>query len=141
MLTKKNKQVAVLVSIISMSVFMWGYRIIFPGDKKNKQSQSTNFFQKGLSQLGLGGSSHGAGKTKLFSWGRDPFFAKEIFNNKSKSFILNGILWDEKHPKAVINENIVSIGDKLGDTKVVDIKKDKVILHNGEESLCLTWNH
>ena len=44
---------------------------------------------------------------------------------------LNGIVWDEENPKAIINGAIIGIGDKLGVNTIVDIKKDRVILNDG----------
>jgi hypothetical protein len=71
-------------------------------------------------------------------WSRDPFIAQEKFKKKGVSkagaLKLSGILWDETKPAAIIDDNIVSVGDKIGDRKVTRITKDTVVLEeNGEE--------
>ncbi|MFC1646610.1 hypothetical protein ACFL2Y_05500 [Candidatus Omnitrophota bacterium] len=62
------------------------------------------------------------------SWGRSPFTLKKVVD---KTIRLNGIVWDEHIPKAIINDYIVGIGDTIGENTVVDIKQDRVILSDG----------
>lgn len=65
------------------------------------------------------------------SWGRNPFVAKETQTATSGKLILDGIAWDEKTPRAAINNRIVTIGDQVGGSTVVEILKDRVILNDG----------
>lgn len=69
-----------------------------------------------------------AKRTKFTTWSRNPFLQKRDSGGSSG---LTGILWDEKTPKAIINEAVVSIGNKIGEITVIDIKKDHVILNDG----------
>jgi hypothetical protein len=69
-------------------------------------------------------------KSNFASWGRDPF-APEKTSASAVPFILNGIILDKKEPKAIINNEIVGIGDKIGDAVIIDIKKNAVILNDG----------
>ena len=70
---------------------------------------------------------------------RDPFvlgpkaFTVEI----SSDFSLNGILWDEKNPQAIINNTIVGVGDEVGGSIVLEITQDKVILNDGARNFKL----
>lgn len=60
---------------------------------------------------------------------RDPFEfgpAQAVFSNEG--MVLNGIAWDKKSPSAIINGEVVGIGDKIGESVVTDIQKDKVVL-------------
>ena len=44
------------------------------------------------------------------------------------SLIVNGILWDDTTPTAIINSRVVGIGDIIFGKAVVDIERDRVIV-------------
>jgi len=46
---------------------------------------------------------------------------------------LSGILYDEKRPLAIINEQVVAEGDMLGNKQVIKISQDEVILRDEEK--------
>lgn len=77
-------------------------------------------------------------RTDFADWGKNPFLPKEVHTMPLTSLTLNGIVWDEDTPKAIINGEIVGVGDILGENRVVDIKPDKVILNDGTADLELT---
>lgn len=61
-------------------------------------------------------------------------FPQPIIIPVKKSFILNGIVYDEKKPLAVINDKIVEVGSLVGDAAVMEINPDSVKLNrNGED--------
>ncbi len=64
---------------------------------------------------------------------RDPF--SPPVRPVRDSFILSGILWDERNPTAVINNEIVQIGQKINGKTIVDIQKSKVIVNEGKENI------
>ncbi|MCX5715694.1 MAG: hypothetical protein NTV07_02310 [Candidatus Omnitrophica bacterium] len=69
------------------------------------------------------------GPAKAAAWGRDPFsFGKSTYASAENGMVLNGIVWDENAPSAIINDNIVKVGEEVDGKKVAEIKKDKVIL-------------
>jgi hypothetical protein len=72
-----------------------------------------------------------AKKSSYPSWGRNPFSPQAAPIRASRGPILNGIMWDREKPMAIINDNIVKVGDRVGLNLVVDIKQDKVILNDG----------
>ena len=65
---------------------------------------------------------------------RDPFTAAPIVNEKALSVgvDLTGILWDENKPLAIIDGNIVKKGARIGDKTIIDIKRDRVLLSDGQ---------
>jgi len=71
-------------------------------------------------------------------WGRDPFQGRKPDNPEEEpaerpSWTLNGILYSDTSPAAVINHVIVSTGDKINGAEVVAIYRDRVILDwNGQ---------
>ena len=47
-----------------------------------------------------------------------------------KALVLEGIVWDEKNPKVIINGNILGVGDHTGSNRIIAIKKDSVVIIN-----------
>ena len=82
-------------------------------------------------------------KTEFKSWGRNPFIKKGIQEKiqeniqekpavpESLKLTLNGIIWNAKNPRALINNAILSKGDKIGANTIVDIKQKSVVLNDG----------
>lgn len=64
------------------------------------------------------------------SWGRNPF-ARTGTGYGISGLVLNGIAWDKENPKAIVNDNIVGVGDKVAGNTVVAIKRAAVILSDG----------
>ena len=81
-------------------------------------------------------------QTKDIVLTRDPFFAilKEVPPEKETAvkLRLNGILFGQGVPKAIINGNVVVEGDVIYGNTVVDIKKKRVILNDGIHNFELT---
>lgn len=70
-------------------------------------------------------------------WSRDPFYGR-VYSAAGEGLIglqLQGILWDEKKPHALISEEIVSEGDSVGNNIVIKINKDSVLLNDGTKDL------
>jgi len=63
---------------------------------------------------------------------RDPFFVQQ--GPVDSAPVLEGILWDDQNPTAIINGVIVEIGGKVPGHTVIDIKRDSVILHDGTKN-------
>ena len=63
-------------------------------------------------------------------WGRDPFSlsASASLDAGLEDLILNGIMWDKDNPYAIINSDIVKVGDELRGMKVLEITEKLVIL-------------
>ena len=72
-------------------------------------------------------------------WGRDPFFRvgpAEMYKNASLS--LKGVsIARDKKAYAFINEQIVAVGDWIGNYEVVEIQKNRVLLQKGREEFYL----
>lgn len=71
----------------------------------------------------------GADAPQAAGWGRDPFsFGKATYATAEQGMALNGIVWDEKAPSAIINDTIVRVGEEINGKRVMDIQKNKVTL-------------
>lgn len=73
-------------------------------------------------------------RTNYSSWGRNPFTLQETSFKAFKGLILDGIMWEKEKPLAIINNDIVKIGDNVSGNIVVDIKQDRVILNDGAKN-------
>jgi hypothetical protein len=63
----------------------------------------------------------------------DPFTSNPITNKRidATGISLKGIIWDKNKPVALINEEVVKVGDSISGYSVKEIDKDKVILTGG----------
>ena len=68
-------------------------------------------------------------------WGRDPFLP-DTYNTKEHSMedlVFNGIMPDKQNPYAIINNEIVKLGDKADGMTVIEINENSVVLdENGK---------
>lgn len=70
-------------------------------------------------------------------WGRDPFVTA-IYQVKTEvgtgSFMLSAVIWDENKPLAIINGEVVCVGDAVGGCRVIKINKDNAVIEkDGKE--------
>lgn len=73
-------------------------------------------------------------QAKLIELRRDPFTAAPITSEKTlqSGVDLTGILWDKDKPLAIIDGEIIKKGERVGSKTVIDIKRDRIILSDGE---------
>ena len=75
---------------------------------------------------------------------RDPFGlasgAHEVQEKpKKKELSLEGIIWNAAKPQALIDGNLVKVGDKIGNAQVVEIKKDGVKMRDSEKEFYIRF--
>jgi hypothetical protein len=71
------------------------------------------------------------------AWGRDPFTGGSAGGEVS-GFDLSGILWDPSQPIAIINGQMLRVGEELEGYRVLAITQDTVSLSDGGQPLNLT---
>jgi len=132
-LNKIDKKIIALIIVSIIAVIALIYGIITPSkikraamaeSEKTKQiKQKEEFSQTGpfLSRKAL--------KSSYKQWGRSPFSLSAATGPHGLK--LDGILWDKKAPRAVINDVIVGAGDKIGNIIIREIRQDRVILNDG----------
>lgn len=64
-------------------------------------------------------------------WGEDPFVRDFSYLAEMKSLVVSAITISENEAYAIINNQIVHVGDILDGKKVVAIEKDRVIVEKG----------
>ncbi len=69
---------------------------------------------------------------------RDPFSknteksAPKTEDTPSSKLVLKGVFWSAGNPQALINGQVVKIGDKVRGAEVIDIKKEGVKMRTGD---------
>ncbi len=64
---------------------------------------------------------------------RDPFYP--VIEESASGFYLNGIVWDQEQPTAIINNAIFAVGDTVNGFQVVAIEQRRVLLNDGKNDL------
>lgn len=77
-------------------------------------------------------------RTEFAEYKKNPFIPKVKHAEAKRDVILNGILWDKTTPAAIINNEVVGVGDVIEGNTVVGITPNKVILNNGAGDFELT---
>jgi len=123
-----------LIALGIIAVFSLFYGIFTPTRTKPNFITKDTAIQKAIvTEKGIISLARGAKRSNYSSWGRNPFSISGIPIRRLGALTINGILWDKKNPLAIINEEIVKVGDKIYGNTVVGIKQDRVILNDGSK--------
>jgi len=136
---KQKKLKIVLPLLVVVMAFVWGP--VFTGSGSKKKEKESNVSSStgadtgvsaqnnvNLMSLARSGTRKKA-KTSYEDWGRNPFAVVQDLDDLA----LEGIVWDEEAPKAIINGNIVTVGDQIGSSVIVDIKQNSVTIRSETE--------
>ena len=133
-MTPQNKKLIILAILGVLAIFSLIYGIV-ASPKTRRSPQTTESDIQAERKVPLAEkpilTQRIAKRTNYASWGRNPFTLQETSSKAFKGLILDGIMWDKEKPIAIINNNIVQIGNNVSGNIVVDIKQDKVILNDG----------
>lgn len=129
----KNKRVIIAVILCIGAVISLIYGITAGPTKAQKRPSGEAVSNQDMvvSARRIVPTKRKAAKTEFNSWGRNPFTLEKAPAEAGGGLALNGILWDDKKPLAIINNDVIGIGGKVGENTIVDIKKDSVILKDG----------
>ncbi len=75
-------------------------------------------------------------------WGRDPFFMdlNNLIEQNMGDLTLNGIVSDKDNPYAIVNNDIVKLGDKINGMVVIEINEKNVVLEENGQKHTLELN-
>ena len=65
------------------------------------------------------------------TWGTDPFVRDWVMVNELANLKLKAITLGGDHPYALINDQILQVGDEISGKRIVSIESDKVTLEQG----------
>lgn len=126
----KDKKVIILIVLGIFAFFSIIHGIITPGGKRRVATEVTSG-SAGIDIVrGSGSDTRRAVRTQYKSWKRSPFVPGA---RASTGLSVSGIIWSKTNPKAMVGDTLVKKGDTVGGNKVVDIKKDRVILNDGNK--------
>lgn len=76
---------------------------------------------------------------RKLTWGRDPFVLrpKKFKEKEDRGFLLTAIIWDEEEPHAIINNEVVVVGQVIEGYRVIKITKDSAVLKKGDSELAI----
>lgn len=131
-----NKKLLVLIGLAAAALLSLIYGILTPSGSRRSLSNASPEAGASASLPSANNliplEKH-APQVRYTGWGRNPFAPAAASVPVASDLVLTGIAWDEKIPKAVINDQIVGIGTKIGDRKVKTIRRDSVVLTDGTE--------
>lgn len=70
-------------------------------------------------------------KFSAMEWKRDPFQIGIVRTGETSYDSLTGIIWDENMPMAIFGERFLRGGDEVSNYKILRVKKEAVILTDG----------
>jgi hypothetical protein len=129
---KRNPKLIIFIILGILSVVSLIHGAVAPTKFKRRiSSESGQVTPKETISLAEGLSlKRNAARSTYSSWSRNPFTIGASIKVGTGN-ALEGIIWDEKLPLALINGKTVKIGDRVGSDIVIDIQKNKVILSDG----------
>lgn len=126
---QQKLKIALPILVIIMAV-VWGPVITGSGPKRKagKAAKKIGAAPQGENNIDLAALSRAGtrekARTSYAEWGRNPFTLVQ----DPEALIIEGIVWDRENPKAIINGDILGIGDPVGPNVIADIKQNSVIL-------------
>lgn len=135
-----NKRIVLVVGLGAAAVLSLIYGVLTPSKLRRDLSAKGEPVQPSSPQLvkPIVPRARALRRTAYASWGKNPFAVTESRAERSSKVVLNGIAWDERNPKVMINDQIVGVGDEIGGNKVVSIRDNGVTLNDGERDFELT---
>ncbi len=135
----KNKKVVIAIILCIGAVISLIYGLTAGSKTRRKpSSEAVSVHEAALPARPITSTKRRAAKTDFDSWSRNPFAPKKTSDKVVVKLTLSGIIWDDKEPKALINDVVVGIGDKIDENTVVEIEQNRVILNDGTEDIVLT---
>ena len=131
---RKKIIILIVLGILAVASLVNGFTANPKSRQKDTPSQAMSYAGRPVPE-NIVYAKRVAKRTTFDSWGRDPFSIRSSVSGRTSSgFNLGGIIWLAEGWKAIVDDAIIKIGDTIGGKKVVDIKKDKVILNDGTKN-------
>jgi len=126
----------ILLGVLGYAIYTW-----FIPSHTRRKSTSKPTLKKPPMELKLHEEATPSVKYAEYSWNEDPFAKLPITpptSPQESQLQLRGILWDDRGGLAIINDDLVKVGDTIGGWRVVRITPSYVILKQGEIEIKLT---
>ena len=142
----KNSKIMILAILSIIAVISIVHGIMAPAHPRGRPAAAANTAatqplptqapsmqaQSGQVPQDTGSVDRRAKRSQFSAWKRSPFMSANASKTSPVSgLVLSGIVWDKDNPKAVIGDAILTKGSTIKGNKVVDIKRDAVIITDG----------
>ena len=131
---KQTKLKIALPALALVMIFVWGPIFTGGGSEGKKKKIASHVSGGAVSQksnldlMALARSNERKkARTSYADWNRNPF----VLSESPKASVLEGIMWDAVNPKAIINGDIVGVGDSVSSGVITDIQQASVTIKNG----------
>ncbi len=135
---EKNDKLKRLLSILALiAILVWVRAFKSPAPKRGTRRNIGSVgivSSEGESAFFLSAQKQKRPKSAYTGWKRNPFTIETPDRDTIFKLVLEGIIWDEKNPAAMINGQIVNIGDRVGGSMVMGISENSVTLNDGISS-------
>jgi hypothetical protein len=144
---KREKQIIITAVLIVILVIVWinTFKVMREHSKKEIiESRPQLSVVRGKTLKGEPVRlTLGKGIKEDLKWIRCPFSGKIYYGGKIENIDLKlqGILWDNREPQAIINNKVIKPGDEIGPYIVVEIKQRTVVLNDGSNIFELRLGH
>ena len=135
MIADNKKKIELAITGIGIVFLIFMAISHMPKHKNNKPISGSEPFS-GSGSAVVSFTSDERRKTKDEKWGRDPFLldASGVKERGMEDLELNGIVSDKQSPYAIINNDVVKLGDQVNGMIVIEINEKNVVLdENGQK--------
>lgn len=124
-----DKKKIILTALAAISIFVWirGIGVSLKGGREK--------FQPKAGFASPASAARQARRSEYKDYKRNPFTTAPVSQSQGAGLQLSGIIYDEKGLYALINDQIVHLGDKIGEYAVIGITQGKVILNDGAKNI------
>lgn len=134
-----KKKIELIITGIGAVILIFLIINHLPGSKDDKIVSKDGF--RAISGPAMVAAS-GTGSGNNAEWGRDPFVmdASGVNVQGIEDLALNGIAADKENPYAIINNDVVKLGDEINGMTVIEITEDNVVLERDGQKHTLELN-
>ncbi|PIW68467.1 MAG: hypothetical protein COW10_02425 [Candidatus Omnitrophica bacterium CG12_big_fil_rev_8_21_14_0_65_42_8] len=133
MIADNKKKIELTITGISVIILIFLIANHMPKSKDNKSVSKVEPYP--TSEAGFEVMNNERRAASDENWGRDPFLL-DTSNVKEQvlgDMTLNGIVADRESPYAIINNDVVKLGDKVNGMTIIEINENNVVLdENGQ---------
>jgi hypothetical protein len=131
------------LAVTGLGVVIFIFLIISYTQKPGHKKIASKINTYSASTMAMAGSLESKESWDNIKWGKDPFLMdtpdlKE--HQDMEGLVLNGIVSDRENPYAIINNEIIKLGDKINDMVVIEINEKSVVLEKDGQKHPLELN-
>ena len=143
-MTRSQQQLAILVVLVGVMIAVYAKALRPRSEPDQRDSESTPPVVATVEAAGEAfvvaapSTQRGAQRERAMqlAWARDPFVRGGSLGHMS-GLSLTGIMWDSAQPIAIINGQMMRVGDGLEGYRIEAITQDRVSVTDGTETFQL----